>query len=415
MDCDFEMRELSEMGEVEGMDAELSPNGTSIRNEFLPFHLPDLGEEEIASVGETLRSGWLTTGPRTAAFESAFAQYVGSRYAVAVNSCTAALQVALAAVGIGTGDEVIVPTMTFAATAEVVIHLGARPVLVDCRRRDLTVDCDAVRAALTPRTKAVIPVHYGGHPCTMDEIVEIAREHGLSVIEDAAHALPARYRGRTIGTIGDLTCFSFYATKTITSGEGGMITTDRADLIDSLRTLSLHGISKQAWRRYMKDGDWYYEILAAGYKFNMPDLAAAIGLPQLAKCDRFHRTRTRYARMYTEAFAAMPEITVPCASEEVEHAWHLYPIRLNLERLRIDRVGFIAALRQYNVGASVHFIPLHLHPYYRDGYGYRPGDFPAATQEYARLVSLPIYSRMSEDDVFDVIEAVQGIVRNNRW
>ena len=396
------------------MHTELSANGTAVRREFLPFHLPDLGEEEIASVTETLRSGWLTTGPRAAAFESAFAQYIGSRHAVAVNSCTAALQLALAATGVGAGDEVIVPTMTFAATAEVVIHLGAKPVLVDCKPGDLTIDSDYMRAALSPRTKALIPVHYGGHPCAMDEIMEIAREHGLTVIEDAAHALPARYKRRAIGTIGDLTCFSFYATKTMTTGEGGMITTDRADLIDRLRSLSLHGISKQAWRRYMKDGDWYYEILAAGYKFNMSDLAAAIGLPQLAKCDRFHRVRTRYARMYSEAFAAMPEIAAPRESEEVQHAWHLYPIRLNLQYLRIDRAGFIAALKQHDIGASVHFIPLHLHPYYRDRYGYRPGDFPVATQEYARLVSLPIYTRMTESDVRDVIGAVREIILRHR-
>ena len=396
------------------MEAELAPNASPVRSEFLPFHLPDLGEEEIASVTETLRSGWLTTGPRTAAFECAFAQYIGSRYAVAVNSCTAALQLALAATGVGPGDEVIVPTMTFAATAEVVIHLGATPVLVESRPDDLTIDCDDLRSAMSPRTKAVIPVHYGGHPCAMDEIMDIAREQGLTVIEDAAHALPARYKGRMIGTIGDLTCFSFYATKTLTTGEGGMITTDRADLIDRLRTLSLHGISKQAWRRYMKDGDWYYEILAAGYKFNMPDLAAAIGLPQLAKCDQFHRIRTRYARMYSEEFAAMPEITVPPASEEVQHAWHLYPIRLNFQRLRIDRAGFIAALKQYNIGASVHFIPLHLHPFYSDRYDYQPGDFPAATEAYARLVSLPIYTRMNESDVRDVIGAVRRIILSHR-
>jgi dTDP-4-amino-4,6-dideoxygalactose transaminase len=304
--------------------------------------------------------------------------------------------------------------MTFAATAEVVIHLGAKPVLVDSKPGDLTIACDGLRAALSPSTRAVIPVHYGGHPCAMDEIMKIAREHGLTVVEDAAHALPARYKGRPIGSIGDLTCFSFYATKTLTTGEGGMITTDRADLVDRIRTLSLHGISKHAWRRYMKDGDWYYEIQAAGYKFNMPDIAAAIGLPQLAKSDRFHRIRSRYARMYTEAFAAMPEVSVPRASEEVQHAWHLYPIRLNLQRLRIDRAAFIAALRHHNIGASVHFIPLHLHPYYRDRYGYRPDDFPAATQAYARLISLPIYSRMTEGDVRDVIDAVRRIVLSNQ-
>jgi dTDP-4-amino-4,6-dideoxygalactose transaminase len=304
--------------------------------------------------------------------------------------------------------------MTFAATAEVIVHLGAVPVLVDCKPDNLTIDCNAVRAAISPRTKAIVPVHYGGHPCDMDEVMGIARVLGLAVIEDAAHALPARYKGRIIGTIGDFTCFSFYATKTLTTGEGGMITTNRSDCVDRLRTLSLHGMSRQAWQRYMKEGDWYYEILEAGYKFNMPAVAAALGLPQLEKSDRFHQIRSRLAGMYTEAFSAIPEIDLPQVSEQVQPAWHLYPIRLNLDRLRIDRAGFISALKRYNIGCSVHFIPLHLHPYYRDRYGYQRRDFPVATRAYESLVSLPLYTRMRADDICDVIGAVTDIISENR-
>ncbi|HEV3112917.1 MAG TPA: DegT/DnrJ/EryC1/StrS aminotransferase family protein [Candidatus Binataceae bacterium] len=385
-----------------------------MRTEFLPFHVPDIGEAEIASVVDTLRSGWLTSGPKTAEFESAFARYIGAEHAVAVNSCTAALQLALAASGVGPGDEVIVPTMTFAATAEVIVHLGAVPVLVDSNPRDLTIECGAVRDAISPRTKAIVPVHYGGHPCDMDKLMDLARERGLAVVEDAAHALPAHYKGRAIGTIGDFTCFSFYATKTLTTGEGGMITTDRTDQADRLRTLSLHGMSRQAWQRYTKEGDWYYEILEVGYKFNMPALAAALGLPQLQRCDRLHQIRSRLAGIYTEAFSRMAEISLLSVSPEVQHAWHLYPILLNPDRLRIDRAGFIRALKRHNIGSSVHFIPLHLHPYYRDRYKYRPRDFPAATQAYERLVSLPLYTQMSPGDVCDVIGAVAEVIRESR-
>lgn len=412
MDPDFKIKTSPDRSAC--MDAGAVADTLAVRSDFLSFHLPDIGEEEITAVVDVLRSGWLTTGPATRAFEAAFARYVGAQHAVAVNSCTAALHLALAGAGIGPGDEVILPTMTFAATAEVVIHLGARPVLVDSKPDDLTMDCASFRKALTPRTKAVIPVHYGGHPCEMDDILSVARDCRLTVIEDAAHALPARYKQRAVGAIGDAACFSFYATKTLTTGEGGMITTDSADLADRMRVLSLHGISKHAWRRYMNDGDWHYDILAPGYKYNMPDLAAAIGLAQLAKCDRFRQLRARYAGMYNEAFADIPELIIPHASQHIEHAWHLYPLRLRLERLRIDRTGFISALKQRNIGSSVHFIPLHLHPYYRDRFGYRPNQFPTASYAYERLVSLPIYTRMSESDVRDVIRAVVDIIRLNR-
>jgi perosamine synthetase len=382
--------------------------------QFLPFHVPDISEDEIQSVVETLRSGWLTTGAKVRQLEEDFAKYVTCRHAVAVNSGTAALHLALDAIGIKEGDEVIVPTMTFAATAEVVLYFKARPVLVDCRQDTFNIDPEKIEKAISSRTKAIIPVHFGGQPCDMDQILEIAREYKLKVIEDAAHALPARYQGKMVGTIGDITCFSFYATKPITTGEGGMITTENDEYADRMRIMSLHGISKDAWKRYTANGSWYYEILYPGYKYNLTDIAAAIGLGQLKKCDRFWEARKRIAAMYDEGFADLPEIRRPLCQPEVEHAWHLYVIQLELERLRISRSEFVEALKKENIGTSVHFMPLHLHPFYRNTFGYKPQDFPNASAVFERIVSLPIYPRMTEADVEGVITAVTDIVRQHR-
>jgi perosamine synthetase len=331
-----------------------------------------------------------------------------------VNSGTAALHLALEAVGIKEGDEVIVPTMTFAATAEVVLYLKARPVLVDCRPDTLNLDPDRVEEAITAKTKAIIPVHFGGLPCEMDRILEIARHYDLKVIEDAAHALPARYKGKMVGTIGDITCFSFYATKTITTGEGGMATTQNPEWEERVRMMSLHGISKDAWKRYTAEGSWYYEILSPGYKYNLTDVAAAIGIHQLKKCDRFWQVRQRYAALYNEGFRDLPEITIPPVRASGQHAWHLYVLQLNLERLRINRNEFIELLKQHRIGTSVHFIPLHLHPYYRDTFGYRPEGFPHASAVFERIVSLPLYSKMIEADVQGVVAAVRHIVKQHR-
>jgi perosamine synthetase len=346
-------------------------------------------------------------------FEAAFANYVGSSCAVAVNSGTAALHLALEAIDIKERDEVIVPTMTFAATAEVVLYLKAMPVLVDCRPDTLNIDAGQVEAAITSRTKAIIPVHLGGCPCDMDQILDIARQHKIRVIEDAAHALPARYRNQKIGGIGDITCFSFYATKTITTGEGGMATTDNGEWARRMRMMSLHGISLDAWDRYTDEGSWYYEIIRPGYKYNLTDIAAALGIEQLKRCDEFYEARRRIAARYNEAFAELPQIQIPTCASDVQHAWHLYAIRLNMDRLKIDRRDFIKALKQQNIGASVHFIPLHLHPFYRDTFGYRPGDFPQASAVYERLVSLPIYPMMTDRDVGRVIDAVTTLVKTH--
>jgi len=381
-----------------------------LRSKFLPFHVPQIGEEEIRAVVETLRSGWLTTGPRVEQFEKEFAEYVGASHAVALNSGTAALHLALEAAGITEGDEVLVPTMTFAATAQVVLLLRAKPVLVDSQRDTLNIDPELIQKAITNETKAILPVHYGGHPCDMDQILEIAERHDLRVIEDAAHAVPARYRDKDVGTIGDATCFSFYATKTIATGEGGMVTTENPEWAKRINLMCLHGMSGDAWRRTTGKGSWYYEILHPGFKCNMTDVAAAIGIGQLRRCDQAREARRQITERYNRAFEAIPEVETPTCRPDVQHAWHLYVLRLNLERSGISRDEFVEELKARNIGTSVHFIPIHVHPYYRDTYGYQPDDFPVAYAEYLRAISLPIYPGMTDEDVDSVIEAVGDVI-----
>lgn len=381
---------------------------------FLPFHVPEIGQEEIEAVVETLRSGWLTTGPKVKQFEEEFARQVGARYAIAVNSCTAALHLALEAIGLREGDEVIVPTITFAATAEVVTYFNARPVLVDCCSDTLNIDVEQIERAITPQTKAIIPVHFAGQPCALDSILEIAKANNIYVIEDAAHALPARYREKTVGSIGDITCFSFYVTKTITTGEGGMITTNDRTWAERMRSMSLHGLSHDAWKRNSSHGSWFYEIISPGYKYNLTDIAASLGIAQLRKCDRFREVRRGHAAMYDEGFRDISQIRVPHVKDEVQHAWHLYVIQLNLEQLSIGRNEMIESLRKENIGTSVHFIPLHLHPYYRDTFGYGPKDFPVASAVFDRILSLPIYPKMTKANVLEVIHSVTEIVRHSQ-
>lgn len=385
-----------------------------MRDSFLPFHLPHIDNQEEQAVLRALRSGWLTTGRETHEFEREFAQAVGARHAVAVNSCTAALHLALEAAGVGPGDEVIVPTMTFAASAEVVSYLRATPVLVDSESDTLNMDPAQVEQAVTSKTKAIMPVHFAGHPCDMNALLALARPRGIAVIEDAAHAFPAAYDGRMVGAIGDMTCFSFYATKTITTGEGGMVTTDNEQVAEQIRMMSLHGISKDAWKRYRAEGSWYYEILAPGYKYNLTDMAAALGRVQLLKSPEFSDRRRRIAQRYDEAFAGLTALRTPASRGDIQHAWHLYVIQLVDGELNLSREGFIEALRAERIGTSVHFIPLHLHPYYRSTYGYGPTDFPVATRAFERIISLPIYSRMSDADVADVIDAVFRIIERHQ-
>jgi dTDP-4-amino-4,6-dideoxygalactose transaminase len=385
----------------------LSAVRTPVRESFLPYALPELGDAEIDEVVDTLRSGWLTTGPKTQRFERDFAEFTGARHAIAVNSNTAGLEASLAALGVGPGDEVIVPSLTFCATANVVVHRGATPVLVDCRD-DFNLDPAAVARAITPRTKVIMPVHYAGQPADLDELVAIADAHGLPLVEDAAHAVGVRYRGRAIGTIGRATVFSFYATKNLTTGEGGMITTDDDALAADLRRWVLHGMSRDAWKRYTAAGSWYYEVLEPGYKFNMTDLQASLGLHQLRRLPGFHDRRRAIADRYDAAFADLP-LDLPIRHADREQNWHLYVVRLRLEALTTDRAGVIEALKAHNIGTSVHYVPVHLHPYYRDALGHAPTDFPVTHALWERIVSLPLYPRMTDGDVDDVIAAVRDV------
>lgn len=379
------------------------------RPTFLPFSPPAISEEEIAAVADTLRSAWITTGPKTKRFESEFTQYLGAPAALALNSCTAGLHLALLALDIGPGDEVITTPMTFCSSVNVIEHVGARPVLADIEPDTLTLDPARVAEAITPRTRAIMPVHYAGHPADMAPLLELARQHGLYLVEDAAHALPATYRGQRIGTIGDLTAFSFYATKNLTTAEGGMLT-GAPELIERARLLSLHGMSRDAWKRYDANGSWYYEVVEAGWKYNMTDIQAAIGLVQLQRLESMQRRRREIVAAYNQAFGQLDALQTPTERPDAESAWHLYVLRLNLDRLTIDRARFIEELRARNIGTSVHFIPIHLHPYYRDRYGFQPQDFPVAYREYLRLISLPLHPGLSDEDVQDVIAAVRDVV-----
>lgn len=381
----------------------------------IPFHKPYITEDEISEVIDSLKSGWLTTGPKCFNFEKAFSEYVGCNYAIAVNSCTAALHLALEAIGVKKGDAVITTPMTFAATAEVIRYFDAKPIFVDIEPDTMNIDVLKLETTIESYTmkgrkpKVIIPVHFAGHPCDMDSIIKIAGSHNMNVIEDAAHVLPAKYNNRMIGTIGDITCFSFYATKNIATGEGGMAVTDNPEWAERMRIMSLHGISKDAWKRYTAEGNWYYEIIAPGYKYNMTDMAAALGIAQLRKADFFQKRREDIATQYNNAFKNLPQIETPTTKNDVQHSWHLYVIKLNLEQLTIDRNQFIDKLKSRGIGTSVHFIPLHIHPYYRDTYGYKPEDFPVAHETFKRIITLPIYPKMTDQDVQAVIEEVSEV------
>lgn len=398
----------------------------SKKEEFLPFSLPLIEDEEIKEVINVLKSGWITTGSKTKSFENEFAKYIGCKHAIAVNSCTAALHLALDAIGLKEGDEVITSPMTFAATAEVIRYFKAKPVFVDIDPVTMNIDPEKIEDGKVRRwevgkAKAIIPVHFAGYPCEMDKIMDIAKKNRLKVIEDAAHVFPGSFKGKNIGTIGDITCFSFYATKNITTGEGGMITTDNDEWAERMRIMSLHGISKDAWKRYSAEGSWYYEIIAPGYKYNLTDIAASIGLVQLKKANRLWERRKKIVSMYNDAFRDIAEIETPAVKmienekmNGTEHSWHLYIIKLSLKHLAIDRNRFIDELKDRGIGTSVHFIPLHIHPYYREVFGYKPEDFPVSYEAYNKIISLPMYPKMSDNDVNRVIEAVLDVIKKNR-
>lgn len=389
---------------------------------FLPFAQPDIGDEEIAEVVAALKSGWITTGPRTRQFEQDFAEFMGDGLeAVAVNSATAGLHLALEAAGLGPGDQVITTPYTFTATAEVIRYLGADPVFVDIDPNTFNIDPVRIDDYLTKnlelRTKnsarvaGLVPVHFAGLPCNMDKLLAISKRHGFKVIEDAAHALPARHNGEVIGTLGSAaTVFSFYATKTITTGEGGMLVTRDPELARRCRIMRLHGISSDAFDRYTASKPkWFYEVLAPGFKYNMTDLAAALGIHQLKKAWQFQKRRTEMAARYDEAFKNLPILLPPKAPAGDLHSWHLYVIRL-AEDARVRRDEFIERMYEQGIGCSVHFIPLHLHPYWRDRYDLKPDDFPNALKVYKQAVSLPIYTKMSDNDQQRVIEAVKTVL-----
>ena len=380
---------------------------------YIPFSIPSIGDEEIVEVIDTLRSGWITTGPRTHEFERRFAAYIGVDNAIAVNSCTAGLHLALTANGVGPGDEVITTPFTFAATGEVIIHCGAKPVFADIASDSFNIDPQNIEMKISSATRAIIPVHFAGEPCKMDEILRIADKYELAVIEDAAHALGTKYKGKSIGTIGAATSFSFYATKNLTTGEGGMITTSDANLAHKMRILSLHGLSRDAWKRYSKTGTWYYEIEEIGFKYNMSDIQAAIGLKQLEKFSSLQRRRKILANYYRTKLQDIDEIALPEQPTWSEHAWHLFVIRVKNNNYPISRNELLEKLNANGIGTSVHFIPLHLQPYWRDRYHFNPDDYPIALDVYQRAVSLPIYPKMTEDDVEFVIATVRSILKSS--
>lgn len=379
------------------------------RKKFLKFSPPCIGEEEISEVVDTLRSDWITTGPKTKRFEKEFTTYLGASGALALSSCTAGLHTALVTLGIGPGDEVITTPLTFAATVNVIEHVGAKPVLVDVEPDTLNIDPRRIEEAITARTRAVIPVHFAGHPVDLDSIYALAECRGLAVIEDAAHALPARYKGQYIGSGKNPVAFSFYATKNLTTAEGGMLTGDLG-FLERARVLSLHGMSQDAWQRNDKIGNWYYEVLLPGFKYNMTDIQASLGLCQLRKLSGFHVRRREVVLAYNNAFRTVEALELPVERPEVDHAWHLYVLRLKEEALRISRDRFMDELKERNIGTSVHFIPVHMHPYYRDKYGFRPEDFGVAHSNYRRILSLPLSSCLDDRDVADVIEVVLDVV-----
>jgi len=391
----------------------------------IPFYRPSIEQAEIDEVVDTLKSGWLTTGPKTKQFEAEFAQYLQQKYAVAVNSCTAALHLALEAIGLRPNDTVIVPTMTFAATAEVVRYFGAKPLLVDCRPSDLNIDpADAERKieealAKGEKVTAILPVHYGGQICDIAAITQLATKYQLQVIEDAAHCCPAYYRAdenspwQATGSSGAISCYSFYANKTITTGEGGMACTQNSTYAERMRIMSLHGLSRDPWKRFSNEGSWYYEIVAPGFKYNLTDIASSIGLHQLRKADRLHRQRTHWAEFYTQRLQDVEELILPYQMPNRVHSWHLYVLRLKEDRLKINRSDCIAELKRRGICTSVHWMPLHMHPYYREKYGYKPEDLPQAAAIYSDIISLPLFADLCEAEMNYITNTLKEIIGRN--
>ncbi len=381
-----------------------------MRKSFLVFGNPLIEQPEIEEVLASMKSGWLGTGPKVLQFEEMFKQYKGSRYALALNSCTAALHLSMLAVGIKPRDEVIVPTMTFAATANAVIHAGGIPVFADCQKDTMNIHPEDIERKITPETKAVIPVHFAGRPCNMNAIMDMAKRHNLKVVEDSAHAIEAEYHGKKTGTFGDLGCSSFYVTKNIVTGEGGMVTTNKEDYANRIKIMGLHGMSKDAWKRFSDEGYKHYQVVYAGFKYNMMDLQASIGIHQLPRAEKYRKRRHVIWDRYNEAFKDLPAFTPAPVEPDTKHAYHLYTLLLDIDRLKITRDQFLDEMTKQNIGVGVHYIALHLHPYYQETFGYRRGNFPNAEWISDRTVSIPLSAKLTDKDVEDVIIAVKRIL-----
>ncbi len=379
-------------------------------NEYIVFGAPYIGRQEIAEMAKTLKSGWIGTGPKTAKFEKLVSDYVGAKFGLALNSCTAGLHLSLLVCGIGPGDEVITTPLTFCATANVIIHAGATPVFADVDRSSMNIDPAKIEKAVTKKTKAIMPVHLAGRPCEMDEIMRIAKKHKLFVIEDAAQALGSEYKGRKIGQIADLTCFSFYVTKNIITGEGGMITTNRRDFADKIKIYALHGMSKDAWKRYSDDGYKHYQVVFPGYKYNLTDMQASLGIHQIKSIAKFDKIRQKTWDTYNRAFADLPVILPAPFAADTRHNKHLYTLLIDKKKCGISRDAFMLELHRRGVGTGVHFLPLHLHEYYRRRFGYKRGDYPNAEYIGERTVSLPLSAKLSQSEVAKIIKTVRGVI-----
>jgi len=380
-----------------------------MRKDFLPFGSPLIEEPEIEEVVKALKSGWVSTGPKTHQFEEDFKTYVGAKYAVAVNSCTAAMHLALLTIGVGRGDEVIVPAMTFASTANVIVHCGATPVFVDCERETMNIDPQDVARKITPRTKAIMVVHIAGRPCDMDAIMALAKKHGLKVVEDAAHAVETEYKGKKVGTIGDIGCYSFYATKNLVTGEGGMVTTNNEEYAKRIRVLSLHGMNKFAWNRYGNKGYQHYEFIEAGYKYNMSDIQAALGIHQLARIEKNWKKREAIWKKYSEGLKNFPIILPAPVAKGDRHAYHLYTVLIDDSKTKVTRDQFLEEMTKRKIGCGVHFYALHLQPFYRKLLRHKEGDLPNAEWIGARTASIPLSPKLTDQDVQDVIDAIRGV------
>ncbi len=381
-----------------------------MRNEFLVFGSPLIEQEEVDEVVDSLKSGWIGTGPKVHQFEEIFRDYKGVKYAMALNSCTACLHLSMLSINLQPGDEVIVPTMTFAATANVVIHAGGKPVFVDSLRDSMNIDPADIERKITPKTKAIIPVHFAGRACDMDTILDIAKKHDLKIIEDCAHAIETEYHGEKAGTFGDIGCFSFYVTKNIVTGEGGMAITNNQEYADKIKVMGLHGMSKDAWKRFSDEGYKHYQVVYPGFKYNMMDIQAALGIHQLPRVDSYWLRRQEIWDTYNEAFKDLPVFTPAPVAPDTKHAYHLYTLLLNIDRLSITRDQFLDEMTKRKIGVGVHYIALHLHPYYQQTLGHKRGDFPNAEWISDRTVSLPLSAKLTNADVDDVIEAVQSIL-----